>query len=394
MKIRLKKKIWLRHAARVVLVGMVIFFVGMLLRREIDRGWAGIFSIGQGKLDILPLAAAVFLLGVTYGKTGLRLAAQGILVAVVFLYLGSTIHRDWGQITRHPWNFSPFWVAAWLLLMFSLYLCYANGWLLILKQFGHSVPRLPGSYVWGKSLLARYVPGNMLMVVGRVIMIERFGVPKRISLASVIYEQALMAASAATVVSIALPLWPELRAISPFIWLVLLVPPLAIAGLHPSFLGRVGNFVLTKIGREPIQDFLSFKAVLVFIGYYCTTWTIAGLGLFSLVSAVTTVGFRYLPLVVASVPLAWLVAMMVFISPSGLGVREGVYAYTLGFAFNHEAGVASAFAILARFWQTMMEIFFVLTIMTVTKKLHPKSGEARQEAETEEAPEEEALSGP
>ncbi len=353
-----------------MLGGLIVLLLGMLIRREIDHGWGDIFVIGHGKWDLLPLAAVAILTGLTYGKKGLRLAAQAILVGAVFLFLGRAIHDDWGQITGRTWNFKLPWMAASLALMSSLYFTQASGWLLILRRFGYRVPFLPGIFVWSKSLLARYVPGNVLMVVGRVVMIEPFGVPKRVSFSSVIYEQSLLAAASASVVAIALPLWPALRGVSPLIWLILLIPPAAILGLSPKVFGGVANFLLKKAHRQPIEEFLPFKSVIAFIGYYGLTLTLSGLGLFSLVRAVTTISFINLPIVIASAPLAWLLALFVFISPSGLGVREGVYSFTLAFAFNHESGVASAFAILARFWQTMIEVSFALTIILLVKKFH------------------------
>ncbi len=352
----------------------------LLALRLISNGWSDIFSIGGGKLDILPLAVAVILLGATFGKIGLRMAAQAVLVGVVFLFLGRAIYTDWGEITSGDWQFSLPWLIASLILMHGLFVCHASGWLLILRRFRHPVPYLPGFYVWSKSLLARYVPGNVLMVVGRVMMIEPYGVPKRISLTSVIYEQALLGAASAIVVAVALPL-SDLRSISSLIWLVLVVPPLAVIGLQPAVLGRLGNFALRKTGREPIKEFLPFWTVMGFILYYSLTWVVAGLGLFALVHAVTPqIDFTDLPIVIASVPLAWLLALVVFISPSGLGVREGVYAYTLAFAFNHEAGVASAFAILARFWQTLIEISTVVIVMALAKKFRPSSKTSRARA--------------
>lgn len=367
-KIALKEKNWLRHSLRIGLAGGVLLFAGLLFWRELEQGWADIFQISHGKFDILPMAVLITLLGSTYGKNGLRLTAQAVLIGIVFLFLGRSIHRDWSQITGRDWRFNLPWLAASLLLMCGLYASHAAGWLLVLWRFRHPVSFLPGFYVWSKSLLARYVPGNVLMVVGRVMMIEPYGVPKKISLTSVVYEQALLAASSATVLSLALSLWPDLRNISSLIWLVLFIPPLAIVGLHPAIMGRIGNFALTIAGREPIEEFLPFKTVIGLIIYYCLTWAIAGVGLFALVRAVTMIDFVDMPIVIASVPLAWLFALMVFISPSGLGVREGVYAYTLAFAFDHEAGVASAFAILARFWQTLIEIAFVVVIMGIVKK--------------------------
>ena len=386
--IAFQDKKWLRHAARVVLAGGILIFVGMLLRRELDNGWAGIFAIGNGKLDIIPLAIAILLVGLTYGKKGLRFAAQIVVIGVVFLYLGRAIHHDWSQITGREWDFSIPWMAVSFIFLFGLYVCHSSGWLLILRRFDHGVKHLPGTFVWSKSLLARYVPGNVLMVVGRIMMIEPFGVPKRISLTTIVYEQSLLATGCATVVSVALPLWPSVRTLSPVIpviglpvvWLILLLPPLAITGLHPAVLGKVGNFLLAKTGREPIEEFLPFRTVLAFVLYYCFTWSVAGMGLFSLLRSVTAVGITGLPVVIASVPLAWLLAMIVFVSPSGIGVRELVYASTLAFAFNHEAGVASAFAILARLWQTMIEVSFALVVMTLVKKFYPGSGKEKPEA--------------
>ncbi len=296
---------------------------------------------------------------------------QIIIVGIVFYFLGSKIRRDWPEITSRDWQFDIPWLVLSFILLGALYVGHACAWLIILWRFHHPVPVLPGLYVWFKSLLARYVPGNVLMVVGRVMMIEPYGVPKRVSLTSVAYEQALLAASAATAIAVALPFWPRLQNFSQMIWLVLVVPPLAIICLHPAILGKIGNFVFRKLGRETIEEFLPFSDVAWIFFYYCLFWIVAGLGMFAMVNTVTRMDLSDLPIVIASAPLAWLTSVMFFISPSGLGVREGVYAYTLDFAFE-SAGVASAFAILIRFWQTLVEIALVAIIMGLVKIRHIK----------------------
>lgn len=304
-------------------------------------------------------------------KKILRLAVQAVLIGLVFFFLGRKIYTDWPQITAYPWEFDVPWLIASIVLLGMMYIGHAATWLVILSRFKHPVPVLPGFYVWFKSLLARYVPGNVLMVLGRVMMIEPYGVPKRVSLTSVAYEQALLVATATTVIATALPFWPKLQASSSFIWLVLIVPPLAIIVLHPKFLDLIGNWVLRKLGRETIEDFLPFKDIIWIFFLYASLWVVAGLGLFAMASAVTSMEFTDLPIVIASAPLAWLISVLFFISPSGLGVREGVYAYTLDFAFEN-AGVASAFAILIRFWQTLLEVGVVLVVMGLVKIRHIK----------------------
>lgn len=304
-------------------------------------------------------------------KKVLRLAAQIILVGVVFFFLGRKIVTDWPKIRDYPWDFNYPWLFLSIVLLGALYIGHAVGWLLILWRFRHPVPFLQGLYVWFKSLLARYVPGNVLMVMGRVMMIEPYGVPKRVSLTSVAYEQVLLAASAATAIAIALPFWSKLQDFSGMIWLVLVVPPLAIIGLHPAVISHLGNWVFRRVGRETIEEFLPFSVVIWVFFFYAFFWIIAGLGLFAMARTVTYIELSALPIVIASAPLAWLTSVLFFISPSGLGVREGVYAYTLDFAFE-SGGVASAFAILIRFWQTLVEIVFVLLIMGMVKMKHIK----------------------
>jgi uncharacterized membrane protein YbhN (UPF0104 family) len=252
-----------------------------------------------------------------------------------------------------------------------LYLGHACGWLIILWRFNHPVPFLPGLYVWFKSLLARYIPGNVVMVVGRVMMIGPYGVPKRVSLTSIAYEQALLGASAATAIAIVLPFWPKLQNFSQMIWIVLIVPPLAIICLHPAILGRFGNFVFRKLKRETIEEFLPFMDVIGIFIFYCLFWIVAGLGMFAMVNTVAKIDLSDLPIIIASAPLAWLTSVLFFISPSGLGVREGVYAFTLDFAFE-SAGAAAAFAILVRFWQTLVELALVAIIMALVKIRHIK----------------------
>ncbi len=297
---------------------------------------------------------------------------QAIIIAIVFYFLGRTIVHDWQGIKDYDWNFSLPWLLASLLMLAVTYTGHASGWLLILWRFKHPVPFLPGFYVWAKSLLARYVPGNVLMVVGRIMMIERYNVPKRVSLTSIAYEHVLLLASATIVLSISLPFWTTLREKSDMVWLLLLIPPLAVISLHPKIIGTVGNFVFTKLKREPIEEFLSFGSVIALTFYYCCFWMTGGTALFAMASAVTPqITLEALPVCLVSFPLAWIVSVAAFIFPSGIGIREGVYAATLSGVFGSE-GVASAFAILARFWWTLIEITFVVVIMGMVRLLHQK----------------------
>ena len=78
-------------------------------------------------------------------------------------------------------RFSPGWLLISALGVLLFYFLQGEYWRLILHALGEDIPARPGRAVWGKSLLARYVPTNALMIVGRVVMAERYGVTKRVS---------------------------------------------------------------------------------------------------------------------------------------------------------------------------------------------------------------------
>ena len=70
------------------------------------------------------------------------------------------------------------------------------GWDLTLRASGHRIGVGQAQVAWGQPLLARYVPGSVLYVLGRVLLSERAGVPRRLTVASIAYEQAISATSA------------------------------------------------------------------------------------------------------------------------------------------------------------------------------------------------------
>ena len=88
-------------------------------------------------------------------------------------------------------------------------------------------------------------------MLGRVLLSERAGVPRRISLASIVYEQAISATSAIVVAAYFIIKHPDLQGV-PERWAVLLLIPLAIvilspAGLRPALrAGRCARSAATR----------------------------------------------------------------------------------------------------------------------------------------------------
>ena len=139
---------------------------------------------------------------------------------------------------------------GWLLPAFVViplfYVLGGVGWDLILRFLGYRIGLLRAQVAWGQPLLARYVPGSVLYLLARLLLAERAGVPRRTTLASIVYEQALSAAAAIAVASYFLIDHPDLQG-QPLRWGVLAVVPLALIVLHPRVFGPRGRLAAREV---------------------------------------------------------------------------------------------------------------------------------------------------
>src|SRR5690606_12960507 len=91
--------------------------------------------------------------------------------------------------------------------MFALFLGFrALSWRRILVGFGHRIPLAPITRIWSTSELARYLPGAIWQVVGRVFLLKPYGVRGSICSTSQILELATFLLANVIVASLCL-LW-------------------------------------------------------------------------------------------------------------------------------------------------------------------------------------------
>lgn len=273
---------------------------------------------------------------------------------VVCLFLGWALVRGWSDVRDHDWQLRPLPLIAAALVLLAFYLASAVGYVLILERLHHACP--PRSVVisiWARSLLGRYVPGSVVMVLGRVVLSHERGVPRRATAAAMAYELILsvgVAAAASVVLVVAYGVGGGAM------WLVALVP-LGVVVLHPRIFGPASSWALRKAGREPLPRLIGPGPLVVLTGWYALTAALLGLGMWLMVvgvgggdaGGVLYVGLAFL--------MSFAVSMVAVIVPSGLGVREGAFALALG--ENVAAAVAVALAAGSRLALTLVELIFV-----------------------------------
>jgi glycosyltransferase 2 family protein len=221
---------------------------------------------------------------------------------------------------------------------------------------------------WGQPLLARYVPGSVLYVLGRVLLSERAGVPRRLTIASIVYEQALQATSAVIVGAYFLIAHPDLQD-QPLRWGTLLLIPLAIALLQPRVFGRLANRVLRSFGREPLPSAMPLRGVIAVLAFYTLNWGVIAVGLYCVARSVSTISASDILVVGAAQAFGYVAALVTLVAPAGLGIRDAAFAWAVKVAVPGESfALASLIAIVVRGVLTVVEILYVAVVTALGRR--------------------------
>lgn len=275
------------------------------------------------------------------------------LVLLVAVFLGRALYEGFGEAREYEWRFDPFYLALSIVLILLYYAQQWGGWRLIMRGFGDPLARSESAIIWFSTILGRYVPGSVAMVVGRVEMCRRRGIPGSTTLASLVYENALILITALLLTAASVPLWPPFP-LKNYALLLALLAPVCLIFLHPRVFERLANAALRRVKRGPLSATLPFSRVLLLIPYYLAGWVLLGLGFAALAASVAPVSVGDLPLLIGGYAFAWEVGFLVLVTPSGLGVKEAALYGVLRLVFP--APVAAAIVVLSRLWQTLAEL--------------------------------------
>jgi uncharacterized membrane protein YbhN (UPF0104 family) len=284
------------------------------------------------------------------------LLRRGLWITLAAVILGSVamaVVAAWVSLPDIDWRIDAAWLVGAAIAFAVLHLSHAALWHGLLRALNQHVDRRRTRSIWCTSGLARYTPGSVLMPMIRVAMSEPEGVPKRICLASVVYELALLLTGAVVVGAYALVSAPALgdHAIR---YAALVLPMLALAALHPRIFHRLADRVLMRLGRERLPSALPMPTLLGFAAVYSATWVLAGFGLYALIHGVHPVEPEDILIVIAAPAVGYVAALLAFMLPGGLGARETGLAVVLSATLPVAVAVAAAVAL--RLVQMVVEL--------------------------------------
>jgi glycosyltransferase 2 family protein len=299
-------------------------------------------------------------------KIGKRVLSIGLPVVVLVLCIYA-VRQDWNKLTAYhfQWNF---WLLALSFVGFvAQEISYGLIWRNVLARLGSRIDLRTSLRIYLASEFVRYIPGNVWHVLTRILWVGKYGVPRPVAFASMMVELITKLAAGVLIFALSLLFWRDVAAIrmilngSPIIMIlgILLIFALLI-GLHPRVLSRLLNLALRVLKRDPIVLTLRYSDILLITLAWCASWTVAGSAFYIMLLALwPATPLAALPICIGIYAIAWDVGFVSFITPSGLGFREGtVVALFLALPFVPTA-VAAIIAILSRLVSTLAELLCV-----------------------------------
>jgi len=277
-----------------------------------------------------------------------------VVVALVLIFMGRALYLNWQALQDYTWQFNYPLLAMAVMAAFGTLSLYVWMWRFIVQRLGASVSYPQAFRIWFLANLGRYIPGKIWQFVGWFYLGEQAGIGRIQILTSITVNLGVQTLTGlgVGVVALAVMLGPELW--TRFWPLVLLIPLGLLVAIQPGIMEAVLNWGLTKLGREPISLGLRARDMVLFTLGHLVCWATYGIAFYLFVRSLYPVPLHNLPLLGATYAAAWVIGFLSLLTPGGIGIREGVLAYLLGFWLP--APIAIVISLLSRLWITAGEL--------------------------------------
>ncbi len=236
--------------------------------------------------------------------------------------------------------------ANWGLLILA-YVCGAAGmvglalmWRELLHEFGATAPHVGAVFWFFTGEMAKYIPGGLWPVLGRGELARRAGARRSVAYTTVILSLGFMCVGGAVMCGLLAP-FVSFRHGGSWEWLLLLLIPAGLIGVHPAVLGRIFR-IMNKVtkGRFEVST-VSWGRMILLILRAVPTWFFISASAIC-VTAALHLSFSF-PAIALAATSGWIIGFLALPVPAGAGVRELVFIAVSGLVSSHAVVVATVF---------------------------------------------------
>lgn len=287
----------------------------------------------------------------------------GILIALGILYfLGRKLALNWQDVSNYSWKFHLPWLFVSLTILCLCSLLTVFPCLAFWRQRGIQISYYQGFQIFYLSNLGRYLPGKIGLFLGFIYCCQRVGISKTEAFLGFAFRVGFTTLSG-ILISLCLYLLSPVGRYVVFIERtvhavsILLIVCLCGIAICICFRKKIARFVSKKSGQVSRLPKISGLQFLHFFLVYLILWCGVGIAFFLFVKSLSPLEWHLIPEMIGIYVMAWTVGFLSFITPAGLGIREGALSFLL-LTFLPEA-TAIFVALLSRFWYLTVELALV-----------------------------------
>jgi hypothetical protein len=302
-----------------------------------------------------------------------RFAGLAITIWIFVLVLRPVV-KNWNdpEVQKRLHDIEP-WRFVLAVLMFSVFLFVFRSlaWRRIVRAFGFHLPIAAAVRIWSTSELARYVPGAIFQVVGRVVLAKPYGIRGSITSVTQVLELAIFLL-ANILLSVSCLLYFGLKNMHgparTWLHVAFISIPVLLLLLHPRICYGIINRIMVRLGKPIMDQRLGAPAMAGIL-----LWNILGLlwqtaAIFILTQHSLGLKIDWWWVLAGAYGLAWCAGFLAFWAQGGIGVRELVFATAMSVMlppdvrhhFHDNPAALGAFlaflSILLRLWATAGEL--------------------------------------
>lgn len=267
------------------------------------------------------------------------------------------------------------WTLLLGILCFTIfYIIRGYVWHEILRYYSYVFPFRDTLYLWGVSELKRYIPGNIWSFLGRSLLFRERGVSREHLETSFVIEAELFALSGFIVSILALPYGLTIYHIS--------LPPLSISVIiavvfllcllfagNKLIIGKPHTRFMKLLAR--VLPPFAFGENIRLISIDALAMLIFGIGNYFVISSIFVLPVTLFWILSAYFTMALLIGYLSIITPTGLGVREGIVILLLKHFVN--TSLAGFLSLFSRIILILSEMVFLCGAYMI-KRRHISTG--------------------
>jgi len=284
-----------------------------------------------------------------------------IILIIIFYFLFLNLFQNWDELVSNIENFNIVLLFVSLLFLFSFYLFHTHIWIQILKRQGHKVRFKEALKIRSVSEIGKYTPGKIWHIIGRTYLSSKLKIPKITTITSMVIETLLSLISAGFFV-----VFFNLNSQDVGTIFIFIATILSLLIIRTKYFERILNKLLKKTKKitNEVKINISLKFTVLLLLYYLIGWLLIGHSLFFVIKSIyPSISYSLILVLSGIFAASWALGYISFLTPGGLGIREGVMVL---FLYSY---LPNSIAILVPIIMRLLTILAELFLAAISSKI-------------------------